>query len=121
MIRLLVAASLLLASPALACLEHSFPEHGSETHINDNRVELEFTDVVDIATVAATVTDERGRQVSTGELKRGEDNKTVFVMLRPQDPHGRLGYEAGLYVVRWRVGHGDVEHHGKFTFRVHKH
>ena len=118
MIRLLVAASLFLASPAWACLEHSFPEHGSEVHIDDNRVELEFTDVVDIATVAATVTDEKGRQVSTGDLKRGDDNKTVYVMLRAQDS---MGYEAGLYVVTWRVGHGDVEHQGKFTFRVHKH
>jgi methionine-rich copper-binding protein CopC len=121
MIRLLVIASLFMATPSMACLEHSHPEQGSVVHINDNRVELEFTDAVDIATVAATVTDEQGRKVSTGELKRGDDNKTVFVMLRPQDPRGRTGYEAGLYVVEWRVGHGDVEHSGKFTFRVHKH
>lgn len=121
MIRLL-AALMLFATPAMACvgLEASFPEHGSEVHINNNRVELEFGDTVDPAEMSVTVTDEKGRQISTGEIVRGDDNKTVFATLRPQG-NGRTGYEAGQYVVQWRVGHGDHETSGKFTFKVHKH
>lgn len=117
---LLTALFLLTATPALACLASSFPEHGSEVHINDHRVELEFEDVVDLKDVSATVIDELGRQVSTGELRRGDDNKTVFVMLRPQG-NGKTGYESVKYFVEWKLVQGEVEHSGKFTFRVHKH
>lgn len=116
----LTALFLLTATPTLACLAASFPEHGSEVHINDHRVELEFEDVVDLANVSATVVDEMGRQVSTGELRRGDDNKTVYVMLRPQGD-GRMGYASVKYFVEWRLAQGEVEHSGKFTFRVHKH
>lgn len=116
----LTALFLLIAGPAFACLAASYPEHGSEVHINDHRVELEFEDVVDIANVSATVTDELGRQVSTGELRRGDDNKTVFVMLRPQGD-GRTGYASVKYFVEWRLVQGESEHSGKFTFKVHKH
>jgi methionine-rich copper-binding protein CopC len=119
MIRLLVIAALFLTSPALACLEHSLPEHGSETHINNNRVELEFDEVTDPKEVTATVTDEQGRKVSTGEIVRGDDNKTVYVVVRSQN--SPAGFQHGQYVVQWNVNHGAVEHSGRFTFRVHKH
>lgn len=116
----LAALFLLTATPAIACLAASYPEHGSEVHINNHRVELEFDDVVDINEVTAIVKDETGYQISTGEIVRGDDNKTVYVLLKPQG-NGKTGYLSLKYTVQWRLERGEREDSGKFTFKVHKH
>ena len=121
MIRTLAAVLfMLLATPSFACiwLEASDPAQGEEVHIDNNRVELEFIEAVEPSAVLATVHDEQGRQVSTGEIIRGDNDKTVYVILKPQS--ARTGYAHGDYVVRWRVPSAH-ESSGEFTFRVHKH
>jgi copper resistance protein C len=99
---------------AHARLNRSTPAAGSEVKTAPQAVSIAFTQNVEPAFSAITVTDQTGQRVDKNDTARiGTDRKALRVSVTPLKP--------GRYKVQWRVL--SVDGHktgGEFTFSVAK-
>lgn len=94
---------------AHASLDHAIPRVGNTVATAPREVTLWFTQKLETAFSAITVTNSAGQRVDTGKIRvRG---KQMTVSLRPTG--------AGTYRVKWRILSVDTHRtEGDFTFNV---
>jgi methionine-rich copper-binding protein CopC len=116
--RALAVVLILLAFPAFAAvrLAAADPAPGDTVYIVDNQVTLTFGEAVQ--PIDITVTDSRGRVVSTG--KTDGTDYDIDVLLRAPD---RIGYSCGPMTVRWHVKviEDGRDERGEYSFNIRPH
>lgn len=112
---MVVASALLLgAGPAAAhaFLDHAQPAVGATVAVAPSEVSIWFTEALEPAFSAITVTDATGRRVDKGDTRiDSSDARLLHVSLLPLPP--------GKYRVRWHVVAADTHRtNGDFSFTV---